>query len=233
MVSIFGPRKNTLITVSSAVAIQDYLATKQDDISWFVINCGALLDFVLDHPVILDFDKRSATLWDGGEGSISLSDVPLSARAVSAVLKQPDRVVDHRVKVHGGIITQNQALEIAQQASAGDWTAQHAVSQEAYSTSIESLNAGTANTPTKLMAAMLTAYNAASFGSCNGHFESAYREPDNSWLGVQGFVDGEIVEAIRKKAAGALCGNGPGGVQRESLSDVTGELAAMYAGKQQ
>jgi hypothetical protein len=128
MVSIFGPRKNTLITVSSAVAIQDYLATKQDDISWFVINCGALLDFVLDHPVILDFDKRSATLWDGGEGSISLSDVPLSARAVSAVLKQPDRVVDHRVKVHGGIITQNQALEIAQQASAGYWTAQHAVS---------------------------------------------------------------------------------------------------------
>jgi hypothetical protein len=104
------------------------LGYETDDISWFVINCGALLDFVLDHPVILDFDKRSATLWDGGEGSISLSDVPLSARAVSAVLKQPDRVVDHRVKVHGGIITQNQALEIAQQASAGYWTAQHAVS---------------------------------------------------------------------------------------------------------
>jgi hypothetical protein len=147
-------------------------------------------------------------------------------------LKQPDRVVDHRVKVHGGIITQNQALEIAQQASAGDWTAQHAVSQEAYSTSIESLNAGTANTSTKLMAAMLTAYNAASFGSCNGHFESAYTEPDNSWLGVEEFVDGETVEAIRKKAAGALYGNGPGGVQLESLTDVTGELATIHAGKQ-
>lgn len=100
--------------ISSVVAIQDYLATKEDKISWFVINCGALLEFVLDHPVILDFDKQSATLWDGGEGAISLSDIPLLARAVSAVLRQPDRVVGHRVKVHGGTITQNQALEIAQ-----------------------------------------------------------------------------------------------------------------------
>ena len=133
------------------------MSTKEAGVSWFVINCGALLEFVLDHPVILDFDKHSVTLWDGGEGAISLSDIPLLARAVSAVLKQPGRVIDHRVKMHGGIITQNQALEIAQQASAGDWTVQHAESQEAYSTSMESLNAGTADTPMKLMAAMLTA----------------------------------------------------------------------------
>jgi hypothetical protein len=133
------------------------MSTKEAGVSRFVINCGALLEFVLDHPVILDFDKHSVTLWDGGEGAISLSDIPLLARAVSAVLKQPDRVIDHRVKMHGGIITQNQALEIAQQASAGDWTVQHAESQEAYSTSMESLNAGTADTPMKLMAAMLTA----------------------------------------------------------------------------
>jgi hypothetical protein len=104
----------------------------------------------------------------------------------------------------GGTITQNQALEIAQQTFVGEWTVQHAESQEAYSTSMESLTAGTADTPVKLVAAMLAAYNAASFGSCDGHFESAYREPDNSWLGVEEFVDGEVVEAIRKKAAGAV-----------------------------
>jgi hypothetical protein len=59
------------------------------------------------HSRANDFNKRSATLWDGGEGAISLSDIPILARAVSAVLKQPDRVLDHRVKVHGGTITQN------------------------------------------------------------------------------------------------------------------------------
>lgn len=96
--------------MSSVVAIQKYLARTGDQIAWFVIKCGALLEFILDHPVILDFDKHSATLWDGGEGAISLSNLPLLARAVSAVLKQPDRVVNHRLKVHGGIITQNRAL---------------------------------------------------------------------------------------------------------------------------
>jgi hypothetical protein len=219
--------------MSSVVAIQDYLSTKEDDISWFVIKCGALLEFVLDHPVILDFDKRFATLWDGGEGAISLSNIPLLARTVSAVLKQPGRVLDHRVKVHGGTITQNQALEIAQQASESEWTVQHEESQTAYSASLESLNAGTADTPMKLMAAMLTAYNAASFGTCDGHFESAYREPDNPWLGVEELVGGEIVEAIRNKAAGVLYCSEPDNIQLEDLSDVTGELAAIHAGKQQ
>jgi hypothetical protein len=218
--------------MSSVVAIQDYLSTKEDSISWFVINCGALLEFVLDHPVILDFDKRVATLWDGGEGAISISDIPLLARAVSAVLKQPGRVLDHRVKVHCGTVTQNQALEIAQQASAGEWTVQHAKSQEAYSTSMESLNTGTDDTPMKLMAVMLTAYNAASFGSCDSHFESAYREPDNPWLGVVEFSDGEIVESIRKKAADGPHGSEPVDVSLENLRDVTGELAAIHAGRQ-
>jgi hypothetical protein len=96
---------------------------------------------------------------------------------------------------------------------------------------MESLNAETIDTPLKLMAAMLTAYNVASFGSCDGHFESAYTEPDNSWLGVEEFVNGEIVEAIRTKAAGVLYGSEVDGVQLENLSDVADKLAATHAGR--
>jgi len=72
------------------------------------MNRGALVEIVLDHPVTLDFNKQSATLWDGGEGAISPSNIPLLAQAVSAVLKQPG---------HGGIITQSRTLEIAKQTS--------------------------------------------------------------------------------------------------------------------
>jgi hypothetical protein len=115
--------------------------------------------------------------------------------------------------------------------TAGEWTADHAKSQEAYSTSMESLNAGTADMPMMLIAAMLTAYNASSFGGCDGHFKSAYREPGNSWLGVEEFVDGEILEAIRKRAAYIRHGSGPVDVQLENLRDVTGELAAIHAGR--
>ena len=180
------------------MAIQKFLATKEDQISWFVINCGALMEFALDHPVILDFDKQSATLWDGGKGTISLSNIPLLAKAVSAVLKQAERVVDRRLKVHGGIITQNRALEVAKQASTHEWTAEQADSQTAYTAAFRSLSDGSSKTQEQLMAALLAAYNAASFGHCDGHFESAYAIPDNSWLGIGELVDGEIEEAIRQ-----------------------------------
>lgn len=225
------PQAQAQPMMSSVVAIQKYLATKGDQISWFVVNCGALLEFVLDHPVLLDFDKRSATLWDGGEGAISLSNIPLLARAVSAVLKQPDRVVNHRVKVRGGTVTQNQALEITRQASTGEWTIEQGDSQVAYTSSMASLSDGTAKTQEQLMTALMTAYNAASFGRCEGRFESAYAEPDNTWLGIGEFVDGEIEEAIRKKVRDGEQGVKVDGEQLESLRDVTGELAAIHARK--
>ena len=217
--------------MASVVAIQKYLATKEDQIAWFVINCGALLEFVLDHPVILDIDNHAATLWDGGEGAISLSNIPLLARAVSAVLKQPDRVVDHRLKVHGGTITQNRALEIAKQVSVHEWTTEQANSQRAYAAAFKSLSDGSAKTQEQLMAVLLTAYNAASFGRCDGHFESAYAEPDNDWLGVKEFADGETEEAIKQRVIKVEHGGAADGDHLESLSDVTGELAAIHARK--
>lgn len=217
--------------MASVVAIQKYLATKEDQIAWFVINCGALLEFVLDHPVILDIDNHAATLWDGGEGAISLSNIPLLARAVSAVLKQPDRVVDHRLKVHGGTITQNRALEIAKQTSIQEWTTEQADSQTAYTAAFKSLSDGSAKTQGQLMAVLLTAYNAASFGRCDGHFESAYAEPDNDWLGVKEFADGETEEAIKQRVIKVEHGGAADGDHLESLSDVTGELAAIHARK--
>lgn len=213
--------------MSSVVSIQNYLATKEDQIIWFVINCGALLEFVLDHPVILNFDSRSAVLWDGGEGAISLSNFALLARAVSAVFKSPDRVVNHRLKVHGGTITQNQALEVAKQHSAGIWTAEEKDSQAAYTSSLRSLSDGTVSTQEQLMIAMLTAYNAASFGTCDGHFESAYAGTDNAWLGIEEFVSGEIEEAIKMKAT-ASSNDVQFDGQQESLADVAGELAAIH-----
>jgi hypothetical protein len=225
------PQAQAQPLMSSVVAIQKYLATKGDQISWFVVNCGALLEFVFDHAVLLNFAERSATLWDGGEGAISLSNIPLLARAVSAALKQPDRVVNHRLKVHGGSITQNRALEIAKQASSDEWTAEQADSQAAYTASMVLLSDASSKTQEQLLGAMLTVYNAAAFGPCDAHFEAAYAEPDNTWLGVDEFVDGEIEEAIWKKVMDVERGGTAGGDQMESLGDITGELAAIHAGK--
>ena len=81
------------------------------------------------------------------------------------------------------------------------------------------------------MAALLTAYNAASFGHCDGHFESAYAESDNDWLGVKEFMSGEIEEAIKQRVINSERGAKDDGKHLESLVDVTGELAAIHARK--
>lgn len=105
----------------SVVAIQRYLASKEGKTNWVAINCGAMPEFVLDYPVLLDFDNPTARLLDGDQGTISLSDIPLLARIVAAALFQPDRVIDHRLEIHTGIITQSRALDPVTQYSLEEW----------------------------------------------------------------------------------------------------------------
>lgn len=214
--------------MASVVAIQRYLSTKEDKINWFVINCGALLEFVLDHPVLLDFDNHAATLWDGGEGALSLSDFSVLARAVSAALHQPDRVADHRLRIHGGTITQNRALELAKRYSTHEWTTQSPDSQEAYSAAMQRLKGSSVADQGDLMLNMFTAYAAATFGRCDGHFESAYAEPDNEWLGVGLFVNNEIEEAIKRRVTVGTYAAQSATAGQEDLKDVSDGIAATF-----
>lgn len=214
--------------MASVVSIQQYLSSKEGEISWFVVNCGALLEFVLDHPVLLDFDNCTARLWDGGEGAISLSDIPLLARAVAAALQQPDQVVDHRLKIHGGTITQNRALKLARKYSPHEWKVESAKSQEAYSAATQRIVAGASGGQAELMADLMTAYAAATFGSCDGHFEAAYADPDNERLGVDTFSHDEIEQAIRQRITLGTHAAQSATTGSESLRDVTGDLAAAF-----
>ena len=93
---------------------------------------------------------------------------------------------------------QNRTLEIAKQASLHEWTTEHADSQKTLAVAFESLSDGSAKIQEQLLAALMTAFNAASFGHCDGHFESACGEPDHERLGVEEFVDGEVEEAIKQ-----------------------------------
>ena len=218
--------------MASVVDIQRYLTTKDDQIAWFVVNCGALLEFVLDHPVLLDFDNQVATLWDGGDGAISLSDIPLLARAIATALRQPERVLDHRLRVHGGTITQKRALELAKQYSPKPWTVRHADSQSAYDKAMQGLQSALPADQSELMKNLMIMYTAATFGKCEGHFESAYESPDNAWLGVDTFSDNEIEHAIQKRVTVGSWASQSATVEQESLKDVSGGLAATFKGEQ-
>lgn len=215
--------------MASVVAIQQYLESKQGQIAWCVVNCGALMEFVFDHPILLDFDNHATTLWDGGDGAMSISDIPLLARAISAALQQPDKVVDNRLRVHGGTITQNRALELAKQHASHEWSVTHRESQETYPSAMQRLTSGVANAEGTLMAGILTLYTAAAFGRCEGHFEAVYADPDNEWLGVDTFSRGEVEEAIKKRVTVGSYVTQSGTGDQESLRDVTGDLAATFS----
>lgn len=76
---------------------------------------------------------------------------------------------------------------------------------------------------------MLTAYNAASFGRYEGHFETAYAEPVQRLAGHWRIREWEIEGAIKRKAFNCERGGASDGHQLESTGDITGEIAAIHA----
>ena len=80
------------------------------------------MEFAFDPPFILDFDNHAATLWDDGDGAVSLSNFGIIAEAVVGVLRHADRVQNHRVRVHGVTLSQKEALRIARKFSTDQWS---------------------------------------------------------------------------------------------------------------
>lgn len=217
------PDARRLPLLASIIDIQDYLTTQQGRISWAVINSGAAMEFAFDPPFILDFDHHAATLWDGGDGAVSLSNFDIIAEAVVGVLKQPHRVQDHCVHVHGATLTQKEALRIARKYSTDQWTVVERDAAAAVAESMAVINSGSDMGAGKLMGTMLTLYSAMAFGT--GHFDGAYKNPDNAWLGVMSTIDGDAIDdAINHRLTKGKAGHATG----ENLTDVADQLGAKY-----
>ena len=217
------PDARRLPLLASIIDIQDYLTARQDRINWTVINSGAAMEFAFDPPFILDFDNHAATLWDGGDGAVSLSNFGIIAEAVVGVLKQAHRVQDHCVHVHGTTLTQKEALRIARKYSTEQWSVVERDAAAAVEESMAAITSGSDMGPEGLMASMLTLISAMTFGK--GHFDGAYKDPDNAWLGVTGAIDDRAVEnAIHYRLQKGKAGHATG----ENLTDVADQLAAKY-----
>ena len=215
------PDARRLPLLASVIDIQDYLTARQDRISWTVVNSGAAMEFAFDPPFILDFDNYNATLWDGGDGAVSLSNFDIIAEAVVGVLKHPHRVQDHCVRVHGATLTQKEALRIARKYYTDQWTVVERDAAAAVEESMAAIESGSDMGPDQLMRTMLTLYSAMAFGK--GHFDGAYKYPDNAWLGVTTAIDDQAIEnAIKYRLTKGKVGHATG----EDLTDVVDQLGA-------
>lgn len=220
------PAAQWLPTYATVLEIQSYLAAREHQIKWMVINCGCLMEFTFDTPFVVDFDARAARIWDGGDGAVSFSTFDTVAQAVVGVLRQPERVQNHGVRVHGGSMSQNEVLRLAKKYSEQEWTVQEWEAEPTIKSWMDKLSSGAALEQDQLVEAMFTLIAAATFGK--GHFDGAYSNPDNEWLGVETFAGDEIEEAIRLRVTQGKWAVRSGTDNVESLKDVSDGLAKQF-----
>ncbi|KAL3476016.1 hypothetical protein BJX99DRAFT_228722 [Aspergillus californicus] len=186
------PVGRSLPVHADAVEIQDYLAEKADagEIEYTLFGVGAFLGYVFTLPIVVEFEKRSARVYDGGENRFSVSHLPTIARAVIASLRKPAETRNRVVRVHDGVITQKRVLDLAKQWTPGEtWTETPVDSERELRAVLERIGVegrNVANDVLLFKAALLS-----------GKYGSAYETVDNELLGL-GFVSDEELEQIAR-----------------------------------
>ncbi|KAJ5288854.1 hypothetical protein N7478_001884 [Penicillium angulare] len=101
----------------------EYLKTKQSDgLTWTGIATSGLLDWCLRNSA-LDFDipSRTATIWDGGNKSFTLTNEKELQESVVAVLQHPEETCNKSLHVASVETTQIEILSALEEATGSKW----------------------------------------------------------------------------------------------------------------
>jgi len=103
----------------------DELAIKGET-SYTLVFCGPFLDLGLRQGIFLNFEKREAHVYDGGDQLISTSRLGTVGKAVRRILTHPRETADRAVWVKDIDISQNQLLKLAKSLTPGEeWKVTH------------------------------------------------------------------------------------------------------------
>lgn len=172
-------------------------AGAEGKIEYTIIAPGGFLNLMLNPPVMLDWENHTAYLYDGGKSKASISRLSTVASAIRAVLQKGDKYKNRVVRVHDGLISQAQLLEIAKQEQPSvKWTEVQLDAKAVIDDGLKKLAEG--NTTPEVVGAMLI----ASSLSEKVHFGWTDEELENEALGIVGLTEKEIEELIRKRARG-------------------------------
>lgn len=106
----------------SKVQIEDALEekTKGTDTSYTLIFNNAFLDWGIDKAFLIDLKNKKMDLFDDGDTPFTATPLPMVAKAVAAVLKNPEETKNASIRAHGARFTQNQFLEMAKRVVGAD-----------------------------------------------------------------------------------------------------------------
>jgi hypothetical protein len=189
---------------TDVLRIENYLRERAqadgNDMAWTVVACGGFLEYSFDLPFMIDLPNRRIDLVNGGEVPFSISEFRTVAKAIVGVLRQPERVADHCVQVHGMLVTQNQVLGIAQKFSADpeSWIVNEKEAQVRFEEGMDMLRRGefTMQAVSTLMAGVIW----------DPKYETGFRKTDNEWLGIEDIPEERLEETIKEKLLSGVSG---------------------------
>lgn len=191
-----SPKVADLPVYSSMFKIKRYLEEQATTgkLTWTVLACGAFMEFLFAHPVLLDFAKHQAILYDKGDNRVSSTSMTDIGKAVAGIFENFEATKNKIVRVSQVILTQNQLLEIAQGLKPTvKWEISEVQTSAMLQESLEELRAGNFSEPVVMKLVQATAFGGEAYGA-------AYYETDNELLGIKELTN----EDLKKRVAEVL-----------------------------
>ncbi|KAH7168389.1 hypothetical protein DER46DRAFT_634660 [Fusarium sp. MPI-SDFR-AT-0072] len=183
--------------------LNDFLVkAEKGEITYTGINTGMFLDWVLDEDIFVGLsDKAPTRVADGGDIPMSATTLDDIGKAISAVPLKPEETVNKLYYIHTVVMTQNQVLGYAREATPeADFTVEQVDTKVLVEAAWKRYNEGIRD-----RVSVRDFVIRASYGMGNGFFPRT----DNDFMGIKQWSDEELKEEIFRRVKA----NPPDGVK--------------------
>ncbi|KAF7167797.1 hypothetical protein CNMCM5623_000985 [Aspergillus felis] len=177
----------------------EYLKSKEaEGLSWTGLATAGLFDWGLENG-FLEFDiaNRTATIWDGGNKSFTLTNEKHLREAVVSILQHPQETSNKYLYIASVETTQNDILAALEEKTGARWTLNATTTEEQVSEGVRKLGAGD-------FSGALTLVRATCFGSIPG-LQANYAKDETLANGILGLkldsVKATVERVVRNKSS--------------------------------
>ncbi|KAF7592558.1 hypothetical protein BBP40_012718 [Aspergillus hancockii] len=134
LLPLFGQKKELI----------EYLKTKEcEGLSWTGIATGGWFDRGLRNGFLgFEIANRTATIWDGGDKSLTFTNEKLLGEAVVSVLQHPRQTSNKYIYIASVETTQNEIMASLEEETGAKWTVKATTTEEQVGESVKKLGAG-------------------------------------------------------------------------------------------
>lgn len=185
-----NPKVRALPVFRDKVAAEDYLSKKASEgaITYTLIFNGALLDWGMRTPFIIDLHGKSAELFDGGDRPFSATKTTTVGKAVARILSHYEETKNRPVWVQDAIVTQNQLVALGEKLTGSKFDTKVVSTADLESSAYVELGKESPD-PNVWVSFIRRAAWAEGYGG-------DFKKTDNALLGLKEMTEGEIEDLV-------------------------------------